>query len=85
MEVSVALLRKVIEGGTEASDGGGLHETPAESLTEAYAGLTQVGSREVQESANYHAYQWLTQTPWGGQMENRRLSGTSFRVDEGEV
>jgi hypothetical protein len=43
---------KVIEGGTEASDGGAGHETPAESLTQAQVALTQLGSREVQESAN---------------------------------
>jgi hypothetical protein len=42
---------KVIEGGTEASDGGAGHETPAESLTQAQVALTQLGSREVQESA----------------------------------
>ena len=41
----------MIEGGTEASDGGAGHETPAESLTQAQVALTQLGSREVQESA----------------------------------
>jgi hypothetical protein len=41
------------------------HETPAESLTEAQFALTQLGSRQVQESANTHVCQWLTQTTWG--------------------
>ena len=38
---------------------------PAASLTEAQVVLTQQGSRQVQESANTHVCQWLTQTTWG--------------------
>ena len=38
------------EGLKPGMEGAG-HETPAESLTEAQVGLTELGSREVQESA----------------------------------
>ena len=35
------------------------------SLAKAQVGLAQLGSTQVQESAHSHAYQCLTQTPWG--------------------
>ncbi len=73
LEVSVAPASEGHWRRDWSSDGGGFLETLAESITQAYAGLTQLRSREVQESANYKACHWLTQTPWGGANEKSMI------------